>query len=140
MLKFIYLFRNGLMSELKTRLATLAMTGYGLSLNGFENYCGLPMTTLNKMGEGISIRNLSKILRACPDIDFYYLITGEHIEDNPKVISGDVKIPRLASDSEAAYKTTISELQGQITALQNTMKLLIDQIGKGGGINQSLSL
>ena len=62
---------------MRERLVKFARERYGLGMTRFERYVGLPSGTIHKVSDGMSSRQVEKILKACPELNAEWLITGE---------------------------------------------------------------
>lgn len=66
------------MSNLKKRLTTFARERFNFGQNKFEEYCGIPRGTINKIKDdgGISTLTLAKIHARCPEMNLAWLLSG----------------------------------------------------------------
>lgn len=66
------------MSNLKERLVKFARDRYNMGQTRFEDFCGIPTGTINKIREnkGIVTTTLEKIISKCPELNSNWLISG----------------------------------------------------------------
>lgn len=61
---------------IKERLTQYARKIHAMGQTNFERMCGISVGTISAIGKGISTATLEKILKACPDLNVNWLITG----------------------------------------------------------------
>ena len=106
------------MNEFKERIIKFARESRNLGQTRFEEYCNIPLGTINKIKEGgISTRTLTKIAEKCPDLNLRWLLFGygEMLEKKEApVMDTDAKqaIYDLTLEN-VRLKKRIAELEGK---------------------------
>lgn len=85
---------------IRERLVKFARVQYGLGMTRFEQYVGLTEGTIHKINDGMSTRNVEKIMKKCPELNLEWLImgTGAMLRGAPKDA-----IPLLPFNAVAGY-------------------------------------
>ena len=62
---------------IRDRLVYFARTQYGLGMTRFEKYIGITEGTIHKIKDGVSTRQIEKIIKKCPELSLDWLILGQ---------------------------------------------------------------
>lgn len=63
-----------------------------LTQNGFESKCGLTSGTIKNIKDGMSVPNLNKILKAFPDINMNWLVSGNGRKSVLEIEDEDIQV------------------------------------------------
>lgn len=86
---------------IKERLTQYARKIHAMGQTNFERMCGISVGTISAIGKGISTATLEKILKACPDLNVNWLITG----------IGDMQVvPLLKSSHSESFSGEVGQV------------------------------
>lgn len=117
------------METLQDRLKYF-ISAIDLSVNAFENQCGMAQGSVNKMTDKSRQRTLDKIHKNYPQLNMDWLKTGEGEMINPATnIDIDLK---MDGHSQMAFRdiSNIGDVKTQIAILQERIKSLETQLGE----------